>query len=134
MRKFLNCAVYVLVAAFFTLTFSRCETKHDCKMYIKCNFTSNGVDTLGSVANAHIVVGEDHYNARARAEGYTDANGVFIHTFELPALLNVLATYSDTIKDEAGNVTAIKNYSGGTQVQLYEGETTEKTILMVELL
>lgn len=134
MRNFLKCAVYILVAAVVALTFTRCETKHDCKMYIRCNFTSNGVDTLGSVANAHIVVGEDHYNARARAEGYTDANGVFIHTFELPALLNVLATYSDTIKDEAGNVMAIKNYSGGTQVQLYEGETSEKTILMVELL
>jgi len=134
MRKFLNYTVIVLMAVAMVLTFSRCETKHDCKMYIKCNFTSNGVDTLGTVANAHIVVGEQSYDQRARAEGYTDANGVFIHVFELPALLNVLATYSDTIKDAAGNVQSIKNYSGGTQVQLYEGETSERTILMIELL
>lgn len=133
--KKLKCFLVLAVIAFVAmLSFSRCETNHECKMYIKCCFTSNGVDTLGAVAGAHVVVGEERYDQRAKAEGYTDKNGVFIHVFELPALLNVVATYSDTIRDDAGNVMAVKNYSGGTQVQLYEDETTEKTILMVELI
>ena len=56
----------------------------------------------------------------------TKANGVFTYTLKYPALLIVNAVKYDTI-----NGIAMK-YTGTTQVQVNEGETTDKTILMVK--
>ena len=39
---------------------------------------------------------------------------------------------NNTLFDDMGNVLDAKKYTGTTQVQVNDGETTEKTILMVE--
>lgn len=122
----------VLVSALLVVFFTQCEKDHSCKMKITCNFSSNGIDTGDVASKVHIIVGKQEYADYAKADGYTDKNGVFEHTFPYPALLDVIATYADTTFDEDGNITEIKNYTGGAQIQVNAGETTEKTILMVE--
>lgn len=67
-----------------------------------------------------------------RYDGVTDNNGVFNYTLPYPALLLVNAIKVDAIKDTLGNILSYVKYTGTVQVQLNEGETTEKTILMVE--
>jgi hypothetical protein len=56
----------------------------------------------------------------------TDGLGVFTYTLDYPALLIVNAVKIDSVNGTA------KKFTGTTQVQVNEGETTEKTILMVE--
>ena len=62
----------------------------------------------------------------------TDANGVFEYTLPYPALLLVNAIKVDAIKDSLDSIIGYVKYTGTVQVQVNEGETTEKTILMVE--
>lgn len=124
----------IVISVCLVVFFSQCKKDHDCKMKITCNFSSNGIDTGKVASKVFIKVGKDEYADYAKATGYTNTNGVFEHTFPYPALLDIVATYSDTTFDENGDVTAIKNYTGGAQVQVNDGETTEKTILMVETL
>ena len=63
-----------------------------------------------------------------------DANGVFEFTLPHPALLLVNAIKVDAIRDsiDSSIIIGYVKYTGTTQVQVNEGETTEKTILMVE--
>ncbi len=118
--------MFVAAAAIFTLI--GCQHDYRCTMRIICRYYDN-VDTGDVVKNAYIVVGKEEYDPRARTEGYTDANGVFEHIFDYPALLDVVATYYDTL--ETGEV---KYYTGAAQIQMNESETTEKVILMMETL
>lgn len=123
-----------LVLAFLCLTglFVQCKKDKSCKMKVTCNFSTNGIDTGEVVPKAYIEVGKEGYADFARASGYTNDLGIFEHTFPYPALLDVVAFYSDSIRDADGNVTDIKYYTGNAQIQVNEGETTEKTILLVE--
>lgn len=130
--KKLKFVLPVLVAICLVCLFSQCEKDHNCKMKIVCHFSDNGIDTGAVAPKVFIKVGKDEYADYAKASGYTDNKGVFEHTFPYPALLDVVATYSDTTFDDSGNISSIKNYTGGAQVQVNAGETTEKTILMVE--
>lgn len=132
LMKKIKFLIPVLVSFCLIALFTQCEKNHDCNMKITCNFSSNGIDTGAVAPNVHIVVGKEEYADYARADGYTNSNGVFEHTFPYPALLDVIATYADTTFDEEGNVTAVKYYTGGAQIQVNAGETSEKTILMVE--
>lgn len=121
-----------MMACLMAVLFSQCEKDHSCKMKITCNLSNNGIDTDAVVPNAYIIVGKEEYADYAKAQGLTNENGVFEHTFPYPALLDVVAAYADTTFDENGTVTEIKYYTGGAQVQVNANETTEKTILMVE--
>ena len=62
----------------------------------------------------------------------TDAQGVFEYTLPYPALLIVNAIKVEAIKDTLGNILEYVKHTGTIQVQVDEGETTEKTLLMVE--
>lgn len=116
----------VLVAFAALIFFTGCKHDYRCTMRIVCRYYDN-IDTGDVVKNAHIVVGKEEYDPRARAEGYTNDQGVFEHIFDYPALLDVMVTYNDTL--ETGEV---KYYTGAAQVQMNESETTEKIILMME--
>ncbi len=116
----------MLVSLAAVIFVTSCETDYSCTMRLTCRFYDN-IDTGDVVQNAYVVVGKEEYDARARAEGYTDENGLFEHVFAYPALLDVTVTYYDTL-----STGEIKYYTGAAQVQLNESETTEKTILMME--
>ena len=122
----------ILVAAIVAFAFSQCKKSHDCTMHIECYYSNNGIDTGAVCPNAHIVVGKAEYADYARADGYTNIQGIFEHIFPYPALLDVVANKADTTWDEEGNIVDVKYYTGAAQVQVNDGETTSKTILMVQ--
>lgn len=136
MRIFLPIMIAVLGMFFF----AQCKKDHSCNMKITCYYSSNGLDADSVVPFARISFDTVKYNAGLSVQPDiaqvqdvpTDANGVFTYTLDYPALLIVNALKLDTVFDQGGNVVSITKYTGTTQVQVNESETTEKTILMVE--
>lgn len=130
MRIFLPILV-ALVGLFF---FSQCKKDHSCKMRLTCYYSSNGMDADSVVPFALISFDTVKYNSGlavlpqiSSVDGMmTDGLGVFTYTLDYPALLIVNAVKIDSVNGTA------KKFTGTTQVQVNEGETTEKTILMVE--
>ena len=130
MRFFLPILV-ALVGLFF---FSQCKKDHSCNMRLTCYYSSNGMDADSVVPFALISFDTVKYNSglavlpqiSAVDSMMTDYFGVFTYTLDYPALLIVNAVKIDSVNGVA------KKYTGTTQVQVNEGETTEKTILMVE--
>ena len=130
MRVFLPIIV-ALVGVFF---FTQCKKDHSCKMRLTCYYSSNGMDADSVVPFALISFDTVKYNSGlavdtniARVQDFpTNGLGVFEYTLDYPALLIVNAVKIDSV----GGM--VKRYTGTTPVQVNEGETTEKTILMVE--
>lgn len=130
MRVFLPIIV-ALVGVFF---FTQCKKDHSCKMRLTCYYSSNGMDADSVVPFALISFDTVKYNSGlavdtniARVQDFpTNGLGVFEYTLNYPALLIVNAVKIDSVGGLA------KKYTGSAQVQVNEGETTEKTILMVE--
>ncbi len=130
MRVFLP-IILALVGVFF---FTQCKKDHSCKMRLTCYYSSNGMDADSVVPFALISFDTVKYNSGlavdtniARVQDFpTNGLGVFEYTLNYPALLIVNAVKIDSVDGLA------KKYTGTAQVQVNEGETTEKTILMVE--
>ena len=130
MRIFLPVMV-ALVGMFF---FTQCKKDHSCNMRLTCYYSSNGMDADSVVPYALISFDTVKYNSGLSVlpqisevdSMMTDYFGVFTYTLDYPALLIVNAVKIDSVNGMA------KKYTGTTQVQVNEGETTEKTILMVE--
>lgn len=136
MRFFLPILV-ALVGMFF---FSQCKKDHSCNMRLTCYYSSNGMDADSVVPFALISFDTVKYNSglavlpqiSAVDSMMTDYLGVFTYTLDYPALLIVNAVKIDPVCNEFGDTISFVKYTGTTQVQVNEGETTEKTILMVE--
>lgn len=130
MKKTRILITLALVAFCAIFLFSECERDYSCTMKIVCR-VFDGVDTGKVAANAHVVVGKEEYADHARADGYTNDKGIFLHVFPYPALLDVTVTYYDTVRNANGTLDSVL-FTGAGQVQLYESETTEKLILLME--
>ena len=136
LRIFLPIVAVLAVAMLFT----QCKKDHSCNMKLTCYYSSNGMDADSVVPFALISFDTVKYNSGLAVDPaissvqdvMTDASGVFTYTLNYPALLIVNAVKIDTLKDDFGTVLSITKYTGTSQVQVNEGETTEKTILMVE--
>ena len=130
----------IVIAVLSIGLFCQCKKDHSCNMKLTCYYSSNGMDADSIVPFALISFDTIKYNsglavdtAISRVQDFlTDAFGVFEYTLEHPALLIVNAVKYDTVFDNMGNVLDAKKYTGTTQVQVNDGETTEKSILMVE--
>jgi hypothetical protein len=124
----------ILVALVGLFFFSQCKKDHSCKMRLTCYYSSNGMDADSVVPFALISFDTVKYNSGLAVlpqistvqDMMTDGLGVFTYTLDYPALLIVNAVKIDSVNGTA------KKFTGTTQVQVNEGETTEKTILMVE--
>ena len=124
----------IMIALVGVLFFAQCKKDHSCNMRVTCYYSSNGMDADSVVPFALISFDTVKYNAGLAIDPAissvqdvpTNAQGVFTYTLQYPALLIVNAVKYDTINGVA------KKYTGTTQVQVNEGETTDKTILMVE--
>lgn len=124
----------ILVALVGLFFFSQCKKDHSCKMRLTCYYSSNGMDADSVVPFALISFDTVKYNSGLAVlpqissvdSMLTDRLGVFTYTLDYPALLIVNAVKIDSVNGVA------KKFTGTTQVQVNEGETTEKTILMVE--
>ena len=150
----------IVVALIGVVLFSQCKKDHSCKMRVVCKYSSNGLDA-GDVAPFTIItfdttkyhngsidtlisqVNVDRINEWSTDSLYrwcqttnykykTNAQGVFEYTLPYPALLIVNAVKVEAIKDTLGNILEYVKHTGTIQVQVDEGETTEKTLLMVE--
>jgi hypothetical protein len=124
----------IMIALVGVLFFAQCKKDHSCNMRVTCYYSSDGMNADSVVPFALISFDTVKYNAGlaidpaiSSVQGVpTNAQGVFTYTLQYPALLIVNAVKYDTINGVA------KKYTGTTQVQVNEGETTDKTILMVE--
>jgi len=124
----------IMIALVGVLFFAQCKKDHSCNMRVTCYYSSDGMKADSVVPFALISFDTVKYNAGLAIDPAissvqnmpTTAQGVFTYTLQYPALLIVNAVKYDTINGIA------KKYTGTTQVQVNEGETTDKTILMVE--
>ncbi len=129
-----------VIALVILLTMTQCKKNYNCGLKVICNYTTTGLDTgkvvpganleiyPGAVASGRIV----HPAIENGKKGVTDENGVYEHTYPYEALLNIAATYVDTVKDDNGQVIGVNNYRGSSQVKLQEGQTVEKVVLMMQ--
>ena len=120
-----------VIAVILLLTMTQCKKNYNCEMKVTCYFSTNGLDTgkvvagaildiyPGSVAPGRTV----HPAIEAGKKGVTGKDGTYSHTYPYEALLNITATYTDSVT----NI----DYRGTTQIKLQEGETVEKAILMM---
>lgn len=120
-----------LIAVVVLLTLTQCKKNYNCGMKVTCYFTTTGLDTgkvvpgatleiyPGSVASGRTI----HPSIENGKNATTDGNGSYEYTYPYEALLNISATYSDTVE----NI----NYRGTAQIKLQEGQTVEKAVLMM---
>ena len=130
--KKLASAFYALAAFSFVTLFTQCKKEPVCDLVLHVHKTTTGIDTADALPHCLVNVGlEDNYADFAKAEGYTDQNGVFTHTFKYEALLDVMAVYDSTWVDT--NDIQHRDYFVGTgRVKLEPGETVEQYILATE--
>lgn len=150
----------IIIAVLGVVLFSQCKKDHSCKMRITCKYSINNVETDSVVPFAIIMFDTIKYNPALTVDslisrvsidtldrmtledlynlsygpGYNykaGADGVFEYTLKYPALLIVNTIKVDKDTSMPG-VERYVRYTGTTQVQVNEGETTEKTIYMVE--
>jgi len=130
MKKF--AVLFYIIATCTLLVFCvQCKKDETCGVIIRVHRTTTGIDTGAVVPNAYVKIGlEENYADFAKAEGYTDVNGVFTHTFQYEALLGVAVTCEIIELDTAGNVVFQENLAGADKVKLEPGEAVEKVILV----
>ena len=120
-----------VIAVALLLTMTQCKKNYNCGLRVTCYFSTNGLDTLDKVSGASLIIYPGavapgrtvHQAIEEGREGITDKNGMYEHTYPYEALLNITATYTDTVD----NI----EYRGTAQIKLQEGETVEKAILMM---
>lgn len=152
----------IVIAVISAVLFSQCKKDHSCNMSVTCYYSSNGIDADSVVPNAIITFDTIKYtnglidpditlvhldsldrfsidsiysicNIEGLYKYKTNKFGVFNYTLKYPALLIVNAIKVDAVWDTNTNqIVDYVKYTGTAQVQLNEGETTEKRILLVE--
>lgn len=122
---------FYFLATIALLTFCvQCKKEPVCELILRIHKTNTGIDTADVLPNAYVRVGlEDNYADFAKAEGYTDKNGVFTHTFKYEALLEVAVTYDSTYFN-SDSVMVRDYYLGSGRVKLEPGETVDQVILV----
>lgn len=122
--------LYVLCIVSLLLICTQCKKEPVCEAVVRVHKTLTGLDTAAAVPQCHVAIGtNDSYADYAKAEGYTDANGIFRHTFPHEALLDVVATYNHTYTDENDNEVT-ETGSGMGRIKLVPGETVEIVVLI----
>lgn len=128
MKKSLFLIPVLALVLIFSLT--QCKKNYNCGLKVICHFTTTGIDTGNVVSNATLTIYPNaitagrtvHPAIEQGKDAVTNDNGVYEHTYPYEALLNVTATYRDTVEN--------KEYVGNTQIKLQEGQVIEKVILM----
>ena len=128
---------YALAVTTLLIAFTQCKKEPVCELVLRVHTTTTGVDTAGPLPRAFVRIGlEDNYADFAKAEGYTDDNGVFMHTFKYEALLDVMITYDSTyytyftVDDHLDSVYHHDAYYGTGRVKLVPDETVDQIILV----
>ncbi len=122
--------LYFVAVAALMLVFVQCKKEPVCDLVLHVHKTMTGIDTAEALPRAYVTIGqEDNYAEFAKAEGYTDQNGIFTHTFKYESLLDVSVVYDSTWVDT--NDIIHRDYFIGTgRVKLEPGEVAEPYILV----
>ena len=148
MKKFIKSPLNLFVAGLIvasSFAFVQCK-KEDTKGQISFTYLSDGKPVAGALVTLYI----DTSNTDAgfflcnsnnvitpKKEYVTNSSGVINECFDLPALVNVYATYSNFLPDTIGYSDSLKavilaslNVSGEGKLNLIANETTSITIKM----
>ncbi|HHU46565.1 MAG TPA: hypothetical protein P5134_03580 [Bacteroidales bacterium] len=116
----------IVICLFSLFLCTQCKKDKSCKAIIHVYFSNNGIDAEEPAAGAYVAIGQNaNYADFAKAEGYTNEQGIFEHSFLYEASLEVYATSSKDV----GDVPIM--YAGATQIKLEAGETTEIDLLII---
>ncbi len=130
-----NNTIFLLISAFLLIVlFSHCYKAPVYKMKVTCYY-SEDIDTGDVVPDAAIMIGRDDYpNGEsaeyAKAEGKTNAQGVFEYEFPYEALLDINAIRIDSTFDSTRMEWVDTIHQGASQIKLVPDEVVEKIVLM----
>lgn len=121
---------YALAVTTLLVAFTQCKKEPVCELVLRVHTSTTGADTAAPLPGAYVRIGlEDNYADFAKAEGYTDKNGVFTHTFKYEAVLDVIVSYDTTYYvDEVYHRDA---YYGTGRVKLVPDETVDQVLLVM---
>ncbi|MDR2868097.1 MAG: hypothetical protein LBV46_00955 [Bacteroidales bacterium] len=144
MKKTVQILLVLLATAAIAIGFSECKKDETCKVKITCYYSENGIDTGTVAPDCTVELGREEYPpipndlngprvpaVSAQAEGVTNMSGVYEHTFELEALLDIKAKATVQVYDSTTQAFVSINYIGLGQVKLIPGETVTKSILVI---
>ena len=112
------CALIISMVSMFT--FTSCDKDTDCKLKVHVVRKTDG----RSMDNVKVTVAKN--GATLKAEGITDASGIFEATFHAPAIFDVIGVMDvyETVTDSINGPPEerIGQYFGQTSVRLKDGE------------
>ena len=128
-----------VVALLLLLIMTQCKKNYNCGLRVVCRYTTTGLDTGNVVSGATLEIYPGavasgrtvHPAIEGGKHGETNDKGVWEYTYPYEALLNISATFTDSVETETGSI-EVKNYRGTAQVKLQEGQTVEKVVLMMQ--
>ena len=120
----------LIISGVSLLTFSSCDKDTDCKLKVQVVRKGDGK----AIQGAKVTVSKGP--STKRAEGRTDASGIFEATFAAPAIFDVEAMielYEDVTETDTLGVTTTTTEKVGecierTSVRLKDGEEVETTL------
>ena len=124
-KKFLFALACVLLGGWAFLCFNACDKDTNC--YVQVNVVDDMGGTPLPVANAWVKIDSD--SSQVKAEGYTDAAGVYRTMFVAPAIFNVAVKM--TVVDEDYPADSYQVYrKGSNTLRLKEGDTVYSTVIL----
>ncbi|MCQ2286079.1 MAG: hypothetical protein MJZ76_04310 [Bacteroidales bacterium] len=128
MKKLYSLPVFILMFALLAVS---CKKDTACGALIRVYFSENGIDAQEAAAGAHVLIGTNaNYADFAKAEGYTNGEGVFEYEFKYEASLDVVVeTTRPFFVDDSTMVDM--PYKGTSQIKLEPGETVEVNVLIL---
>lgn len=112
------CALIISMVSMFA--FTSCDKDTDCKLKVHVVRKNDG----RSMENVKVTVAKN--GATLKAEGLTDASGIFEATFHAPAIFDVIGVMdvTETVNDSINGSyeERVGQYFGQTSVRLKDGE------------
>lgn len=127
-KRLLYLPLFLLV--FVALAVS-CKKDNGCSALIRVYYSQNGIDAEGPAANARVQIGTNtNYADFAKADGYTNEEGVFEYEFKYEASLDIVVTTMRPIKVDDEHTVEMP-YKGTSQIKLEPGETVEVNVMIL---
>lgn len=124
MKKFFALALISLIGGLSAIFFNACDKDTNC--YVRVNVIDEV--TNAPVGGAFVKIDID--SSYVKAEGITDAMGIFDATFDAPAIFNVNVTF-ETGYDDVYTPDIYYCYrKGSNTIRLKEGDTVYSTVVL----
>lgn len=123
-KKILALTIALLIGGISAVFLNACDKDTNC--YVQVTVLDQATDK--PVKNVFVKIDID--SSYVKAEGYTDAQGIFNATFSAPAIFNVQATL-ETGYDSVYTPDIYYCYrSGSNTIRLVEGDTVFSTVIL----